>query len=336
MSYARAAVRFGFSRPGVFVTVCFTALATLSGSPDRASAQPKTERTIKFIVPTTAGSPLDVLARLVANRLSVDNGHTVIVEDRAGAGTTIGSKTVAIANPDGNTLLFTSVSHAVSAAMYKHLDYDPVKSFAPVAVVANSSWVLVVSPTLPVKTLSEFIAYAKSHPDELNFGFGVGTAPHLLGELFKTQTGTKIASIPYKGGAQAQADILAGQVHMNFGTTATLLPLIADGKLRALAVTSKTRSPDLPDVPTLEESGFPALSRGFWLGVLGPAGMPKETIATLNREINMSVAPADVRATMKNLGFDPETGTPEDFGRLLTDDVETWSGVVKAAGLTPN
>ena len=316
--------------------VAFAALSLGLGMPAPAYAEPRSDQVVKFIVPTTAGSPLDVMARFLANRLSGSMGQNMIVENKPGAGTTIGSKIVATANPDGNTLLFTSVSHAVSAAMYKHLDYDPVSDFSPVAAVANSSWVLVVSPNLPVKSVAELITYAKANPENLNFGFGVGTAPHLLGELFKAKSETSIVSIPYKGGAPALADLLSGQIHMLFGTTATLLPLIRDGKLRALATTSKTRNPDLPDVPTMTEAGLPGLTQSFWLGVLAPAHTPNDIIKKLNGYINATLKPAEVKTTMAKLGFEPSPGSSEDFAKFLAADVHTWASIVKSAGVKTN
>ena len=310
--------------------------ASIFGLQITAAAQSESSRFIKFVVPTTAGSPLDVMARLLAHRLSETIGRNTIVENRAGAGTTIGSKAVASAVPDGTTLLFTSVSHAVSAAMYRKLDFDPAKDFAPVAMVADSSWVLVISPAVPAKSLAELIAYAKAHPGKLNFGFGAGTAPHLLGEFFKATTGTNIVSVPYKGGAPAQADLLTGQIQMNFGTIATLHPFIESGQLRALAVTSRTRSPDLPDVPTMAESGLPHLTLGFWLGVLAPARTPAAIVEKLNADINASLNTPAVSASMAKLGFSRTSATTNEFAAFLLADVKRWSEIVRRSGVPTN
>lgn len=311
-------------------------LGAIVGSSNPADAQSSSTRLIKFIVPTTAGSPLDVMARLLASRLSATTGQTTIVENRAGAGTTIGSKAVAAAAPDGTTLLFTSVSHAVSAAMYRKLDFDPVKDFAPVAMVADSSWVLVTTPAVPAKSVADLIAYAKAYPGKLNFGFGAGTAPHLLGEYLKATTGTDIVSVPYKGGAPAQADLLTGQIQLNFGTTATLLPFIESGQLRALAVTSSTRSPDLPAVPTMAEAGFPHLTLGFWLGVLAPARTPAATVENLNTGINASLKTPAVSASMAKLGFIRASATTSEFSKFLIADVRRWSEIVAKSGVPTN
>ena len=222
-----------------------------------------------MIAPFTPGSPVDVVARLLAQHLSTELKQSVVVENRPGAGTTIGMKAAALAEPDGYTLLFQSSSLVVAPAMYKNLDYDPLKSFAPVANVAWGSWVTVVPPSLPVRSPQELIAYAKAHPGTLNFGFGQGTAPQLVGEWFNKTNGLQIASVPYKGGMQAITDMLGGTIQLNIGTSSTLLPLIREGKIRAIAQWGKSRETDLPDVPTMIESGFPGLSLGFWVGTVG-------------------------------------------------------------------
>ena len=240
-------------------------------------------RPIRMIAPFTPGSPVDVVARLLAQHLSIQLKQSVVVENRPGAGTTIGMKAAALAEPDGYTLLFQSSSLVVAPAMYKNLDYDPLKSFTPVANIAWGSWVTVVPPSLPVHSPQELIAYAKAHPGTLNFGFGQGTAPQLVGEWFNKTNGLQIASVPYKGGMQAITDMLGGTIQLNIGTTATLLPLIREGKIRAIAQWGRQREADLPDVPTMIESGFPGLSLGFWAGLWAPAGTPAPIVDELNR-----------------------------------------------------
>ena len=233
-----------------------------------AQAQPYPNKPIKIVVPLTAGSPVDVVGRLVGNHLSAALRQPVIVENRPGAGATIGAKAVAVAEPDGYTLLHTAANHVIAAAAFKNLTYDPIKDFAPIGATATSPFVVVVTPTLPVRTVPELIAYSKANPGKLNWGFGLGTSPHLIGELFKHLTKADIAAIPYKGGANAVTDILAGQIHMNIGTTATLVPLVKAGKLRAIAVIGEGRYADLPDIPTMDESGVPltlhVLDRACW------------------------------------------------------------------------
>ena len=235
----------------------FVFVLIASASVSLTQAQDLPNHPIRMIVPFTPGSPVDVVARLVAQRLPDRLNQPVVIDNRPGAGTTIGMKAAALADPDGATLLFQSSSLLVARAMYKNLDYDPLTRFAPVANVAWGSWVTVVPPSLPVHSAQELIAYARAHPGELNFGYGQGTAPQLVGEWFHRSNNLKIAGVPYKGGAQAITDMLGGTIQINIGTTTTLVPLIRDGKLRAIAQWGTTREPELPDVPTMIESGFP-------------------------------------------------------------------------------
>src|SRR5689334_8770887 len=291
------------------------AASALSARPALADQYPV--RPIKMIAPFTPGSPVDVVARLLAQQLSTALPQSVVVENRPGAGTIIGMKAVTTADPDGYTLLFQSSSLVVAPAMYKNLDFDPVKSFAPVANVAWGSWVTVVAPDLPVRDAQGLIAYAKAHPDKLAFGYGQGTAPQLVGEWFNKTNGLAIASVPYKGGMQAITDMLAGTIQLNIGTTATLLPLIREGKIRAIAQWGTTREPDLPEVPTMIESGFPGLSLGFWAGLWAPAGTPPTIVDTLNAATNHVLDAADTRAAMQRLGVAPRIGTPKDFADFI-------------------
>ncbi len=286
-----------------------------------------------MIVPYTPGSPVDVLARVVTQHAAARLGQTIIIDNRPGAGTTIGTKAAAEAAPDGYTLVIAATSFIIAASLYPKLDYDPVKSFAPVAMLAVAPQTLVIAPSIPAKTVQEFIAYAKAHPGELNFGFGLGTLPQILGESFKAVTGTDIASIPYKGGAQAVTDMLGGRIEMNFGTTSTLLPLIQQGKIRALAVTTQTRSKDLPDVPTMIESGLPQLALIFSAGLLAPAGTPAEIVGKLNTEINEVMHTPELTAAMRKLGFEPKTWSPQDYGAFLADEMQRWPPIVRAAGI---
>ena len=295
-----------------------------------AQAQPYPNRPIKIIVPLTAGSPVDVVGRLVGNHLSAALRQPVIIENRPGAGATIGAKAVASAEPDGYTLLHTAANHVIAPAAFKNLTYDPFKDFAPVGATATSPYVVVVTPKLPVKTVSELIAYSKANPGTLNWGYGLGTSPHLIGELFKHLTKADIASIPYKGGANAVTDILAGQIHMNVGTTATVVPLVHSGKLRALAVIGEERYADLPDIPTMAESGVP-LSFTFWTGLLAPAATPPDVLQKLNAALNEVLANPELKASMAKLGLMPKPGTPQQFNAFLEAEAREWS---QAVGLT--
>jgi tripartite-type tricarboxylate transporter receptor subunit TctC len=298
----------------------------------RAHAQQA--KTIRLIVPFTAGSPNDVLARLLAQHWSARSGLGVIVDNRPGAGTTIGTKLAASAEPDGMTLLFQSSSMVVAPAMYKNLDFDPQKSFAPVANVAEGHWVTVVPPSLPVRTIGEFVAYAKANPGTLQFGFGQGTAPQLVGEWFKRLNNLDVGSVPYRGGAQAITDMLGGRIHLNIDTTATLVPLIKEGKLKAISVWSPKPLPDLPGIPTMIESGYPGLSLTFWAGIWAPAGTPTDVIAKLNADINAALGSAEVRESLRKLGVEPRPGSPQDFATFIADETPKWQNIVRASGVT--
>ena len=300
-----------------------------------AGAQTYPSKPIKVIVPYTPGSPVDVLARVVTQRLSARLGQSIVIDNRPGAGTTIGTKLAAAADPDGYTLLMGATSFVLSFSLYQNLDYDPLKSFAPVAMLAHTPQVLVIAPSVPATNVQEFISYAKANPGRLNFGFGLGTLPQILGESFKAVTATDIASIPYKGGAQAITDMLGDRIQMNFGTTATLLPLIRQGKIRALAVTTDQRSKDLPDVPTMIESGLPQLALIFSAGLLAPVGTATDIVAKLNAEINEAMKAPELIAGMAKLGFEPQYWSPRDYAAFLADEMRRWPPIVKAAGVKP-
>ncbi len=306
-------------------------MASAVASP--ALAQQYPVRPIKMIAPLTAGSPVDVVARLFAQHLALQLKQNVVVENRPGAGTTIGMKAAALAEPDGYTLLFQSSSLVVAPAMYKNLDYDPTKVFTPVANVAWGSWVTVVSPSLPVRSPKELIAHAKAHPGTLNFGYGQGTAPQLVGEWFNKTNGLQIASVPYRGGMQAITDMLGGTIQLNIGTTATLLPLIREGKLRAIAQWGRTREADLPDVPTMIESGFPGLSLGFWVGLWAPAGTPPAIVNALNTAANTALGTPETKEAMARLGVAPSIGSVKDFADFIADEAPKWADIVKVASV---
>ena len=239
-------------------------------APLAAQAQGYPSKLIKLILPFTAGSPNDVLARFIAPHLSARLRQPVIVENRPAGGTSIGVRAVLAADPDGYTLLLSnSPTHVIAPLGHASASYDPVKDFVPVAMVGSSALVMVIAPAVPATSVQELIAYAKAHPGKLNFGFGQGTLPHLAGELFKLASGTDIVSVPYRGGAQAVADMLGGRIEMNFGSGSTLLPLVREGRLRALAVTSAARSPAQPQVPTMIESGLPEMTVVTHYGMLG-------------------------------------------------------------------
>ena len=221
----------------------------------------------------------------------------------------------------------------ISAVLYPNPGYDLAKSFAPVAMLARSPQVMVIAPEVPAKTVAEFIAYAKANPGKLNFGFGLGTLPQILGETFKAVTKTDIVSIPYKGGAQAITDMLGGRIQMNFGTPPTLLPLIQQGKVRALAVTTDERYRDMPDVPTMIESALPQLALTFSAGVLAPTGTPEPILDTLNAAFREALKSPELTASMAKLGFAPEPWTREQYAAFLAEEMKKWPPIVKASGI---
>jgi tripartite-type tricarboxylate transporter receptor subunit TctC len=307
--------------------------ATLPTSSRIAAAQTYPSRVIKMILPYTAGSPNDVLARIVAPALSSRLGQPVIIDNRPGGSTLIGTRDVMTAKADGYTLLWSnSPVHFVAPFVSKGFKYDPLKDFVPIASIGSTSQVLVIVPSIPAKTLPEFIAYAKANPGKVDFGFGRGTNPHLIGALFQQETGTEFAFIPYKGGAQVIPDMLGGRIHMNFGTISTLLQLIRNGSLRALAVTSGARSRDLPEVPTMIESGYPKMTSAIYYGILGPAGLPDNVVSRINDIAIEIVKSPELIATMAKVGFEPISGSPQDFSNLIATEMQKWLPIVKTTG----
>jgi tripartite-type tricarboxylate transporter receptor subunit TctC len=301
-------------------------------APGIARAQAYPNKSIKVVLPYTPGSPNDVVARVIAPVLSSRLGQSVVIDNRPGGGTTTGLKAVMQSDPDGYTFLYSNTpTHVIAQLVAKGFTYDPVKDFVPIVTVGSTSLVLVVPPSAP-STLQDYIAYAKANPGKMNFGFGQGTLPHLVGEAFKQTTGTDIASIPYRGGAQAITDMLGERIHMNLGAGATLVPLIREGKIKALAVTSPQRSSELPDVPTMAESGYPGLTTVTYYGFWGPAGTPAEIVNRINGEINEALKSPELRANLVRVGFEPTGGSPQDFAKLIAEQLEKWTPIVKSSG----
>jgi tripartite-type tricarboxylate transporter receptor subunit TctC len=300
-----------------------------------AIAQDYPDRPVKIIVPTPPGGPVDVIARLTANSLQTSLGKAFVVENRPGAGNTIGSKDAAEAVPDGYTLLYTAASGQVIAPLlHPDAGYDPLKSFDPIALVGESSNILVVNPSVPANTVQELVAYAKANPGKVNFSSGgIGVLPHLIGEMFKARAGIDIVHVPYKGGGPSISDVVAGNVQMTFEGTSILLPLIKAGRLRALAVTTPKRIPQLPDVPTMVESGFPNFVSTSWTGLLAPAHTPEPVIAKLNAAINEGLKTPELKAALERLSNEPLGGTPADFTAVIKGDLDKWSPIVNSLGL---
>jgi len=311
------------------------AALTCQFGPAPAQAQSYPDRPVRVIVPTPPGGPVDVIARITANYLQNALGKGFPVENRAGAGNTIGSKDAAEAPADGYTLLYSSASGLVLAPLlHPDAGYDPLTSFDPIVLVGESSLILVVNPTMPVHTVQDLVAYAKANPGKVNFSSGgIGVQPHLIGEMFKARAAVDIVHVPYKGGAPSINDLVAGNVQMTFEGTSVLLPLIEAGRLRALAVTTAKRIPQLPDVPTMVESGFPNFVVTSWTGLLAPAHTPRPVIAKLNATVNEGLKKPELVKALANLSNDPTGGTPADFTAMIKSDLAKWSPIIKSLGL---
>ena len=291
-------------------------------------------QSVHFVVGFTPGGPSDILARALAAKISEARAQPVVVENRPGAGGNVAAELVAKSAPDGNTWLLGNNSIlATNAALYSHLAYDPVKDFAPVALVAVQPNILVVHPDVPAYSVAELIAYARAHPGKLDYASsGAGAAAHLSGELFKAMAGIEMVHVPYKGAQPALTDVIAGQCQLMFATSASVIPYIKAGRLRALAVTTAQRSASLPDLPTVAEAGVPGFESITWHGVVVPAATPPSLIATLNRQINAALREPDLRARLQSLGAEVAGGTPRDFAAYIAREIPKWSKVVKDSG----
>jgi tripartite-type tricarboxylate transporter receptor subunit TctC len=298
-----------------------------------AFAETYPTRPIRMILPFPPGGPIDTMGRMVAGELTNRLGQQVIVDNRPGVGTTLGTRLAAAAAPDGYTLLFgSSGSLAVAPALYQNLDIDPLKALTAIARVALLPHVFVVSNALPVTNVKEFVDYAKAHPGQLNYGAGLGTPPHLLSTLFVSKAGVDAVYVPYKGAAASITDLLAGRVQFTIDALISLYPLIQAGKVRALAIARGERWPALPDVPTLVESGFPDFTIDAWTGVAAPVGTPADIVTRLNATINEGLKSEASRATLAKFSAIAATGTPEDFHKFLAAEVPRWAALVKLAG----
>ncbi|CAN5410798.1 tripartite tricarboxylate transporter substrate binding protein [soil metagenome] len=316
--------------------IASAAVATLAlAATSVASAQTYPEKTVRLIVPYASGGSTDTTARLMAKELSLKLGQAFIVENRPGAGGAIGQDAVAKATPDGYTLLFSSAGPlTVTPHTYPTLPYEPIKSFAPVKLVASAPLVLVANPSLPVQSVKDVIALAKSKPGKLTYAsFGNGSAAHLAGELFKSIEGIDMVHIPYNGSAPALTDLLGGQVDMMFDVVVTSLPHIEAGKLRPLAITSPQRLSVLPKVPTMAEAGVKNFDASTWFGLLAPAGTPPAVIAKLSAALDAALKEPEVQKTLAAQGALVEGGTPEAFGKFFQSEYDKWGKVVASAGV---
>src|SRR5215813_3565910 len=296
-----------------------------------AWAQNYPTRPVRIIVATAPGGLPDILARLIGPWLSGRLGQQFVIENRPGGGSNIGTEAVVRAPPDGYTLLLLSTTHAINATLYEKLNFNVVRDIAPVAGIMRVPEVMVVNPSVPAKTVPEFIAYAKANPGKINLGSpGIGTPGHVDGELFKMMAGVDLVHVPYRGGGPVMTDLLGGQVQVLFGSTSLTIEQIRAGKLRPLAVTTATRWEGLPNIPTVADF-LPGYEASAWNGVGVPKGTPAEIVDKLNKEINAALADPNMKARLADLGGIALTGSPRDFGKLIVEETEKWGKVVKFA-----
>jgi tripartite-type tricarboxylate transporter receptor subunit TctC len=316
------------------------ALALLAGAaaPLAVLGQEYPAKPIRLVVGVPPGGATDAVARIVGQKLAEQMGQPVLVENRGGAGGNIGAEVVAKSPPDGYTLFLAVIgTMAINQSLYKDMPFDTVRDFAPISQLTSMPQLLLVHPSVPANTVQEFIAYARSHPGQLNFASGGnGTATHLAGELFKAMSGTQLVHVPYKGNGPAMTDLLAGRVSAMFDQVVSGLPHVTGGKLRGLGVTTAKRSPAAPDIPTIAESGLAGYEVSTWHGLVAPAGTPPRIIQRLQREVVKALESDDVRKKFAANGIDPVSSTPEQFGAFMKAEIGKWSETVKAAGVAPN
>ncbi len=300
---------------------------------DGVLAQSYPAKPVRMIVPYAAGGGVDIVARTLAQVLSKRLGQSVLVENKTGAGSNIGSDAVAKAAPDGYTLLMASPANAINPTLYAKMPYNPTHDLAPIGLVGSVPSVLIVHPSLAARNVKELIALAKSSPGKLTFGTGGnGTSEHLAAEMFKAMADVNLVHVPYKGIAPAIPDLVAGRISMTFVNQVSALPLVKAGSVKALAVASDKRSAALPEIPTFIEQGLSGYRVSVWWGVMGPAGMPKEIVAQLNREIVASLASAEMKERLDILGAEPIGGTPEQFAAFFRDELAKWARAVQVSG----
>ena len=306
------------------------ALFGVVGLATTGRAQDYPTQTVKIVVPFTPGGGVDVVARIVAPKLGEALGQSVIIENRGGAGGMLGAASVAQAAPDGYTLLFgTGSTHGTNSSVYAKLNYDPVRDFVPVALVTSSPLVLVVNPSLPVKTVSDFVAYAKSKPGELSFGsYGTGSINHLGAELFDLMTGIQANHIPYRGSAPMLTDLIGGRIHYAFDGVSTSLGYVNAGTVRLLGVAGTARSPIFPDAPTVAET-VPGFDTMVWFGLFAPAGTPRPVVELLNRKINETLGAPEVRKSLEKLGIDAVGGAPDVLAAKVQAEIRKWADIVR-------
>jgi len=317
-----------------FLLFCLSATLGWVGT---ASAEAWPARPIKLVVGAPAGGPIDLLARILGPALSERLGQPVVIDNRPGAGGNIGAEYTARSAPDGYTLFVgTSGPMAINSSLYRNMRYDPLKDFSPVMQAASAPFVVVVNASSPWRTLPELLAYAQKNPGKLNHGAVPGNATHLAAELFASSTGVKLVMVPYKGTGPLLNDMFGGQIDMTFASTPGVLQQIKNGKLHALAVTSKERLKELPEIPTLAESGLAGYDASVWYGIVAPARTPTEIIQRLNTELHAILGDSKVRELMAHNDFTPETSSPEQFSAYIKEETDKWGKVVKSSGAVVN
>src|SRR5580700_3460252 len=317
------------------LTAAIAGIATI-GLASTFAAENFPDHPIKLIVPFGPGGPPDVSARLIGSWLS-DHLGPVVVENHAGAGGSLAARAVASSPPDGYTLLAaTAGSLAISPQLYKNPGFDPIKDFAAVALVSSAPLVVAINPSIPAHSVKELVAYAKANPGKLNYGAVIGTPPHMCGEMFKHITGANIVFVPYKTASQATIDVLAGQMNMTFEGTTAIVPHIKSGEVRALAVTSPARIPEIPDVPTMDELGYPGMPPDSWQAIVAPAGTPADIVAKINKVVNEGLATPELQNKLKQLGGEPQPKSVADFAAFIADQYKRWGEVIRITGVTLN
>jgi tripartite-type tricarboxylate transporter receptor subunit TctC len=315
---------------GIVLTVFAATVAAVAP----LHAQNFPDRPVKVIVAYPAGGPTDTVARLLTQGMTAELGQGMIVENVAGAGGRIGTRDVARAAPDGYTLLLGGTNdNAIAPVLYKSLDYDPAKDFVPVSAVATDSNAIVVHPSVPVHTIAELASYTKANPGKLTSGATQGIAPHLMLEFIRVRTGADMVYVPYKGAAPAIADVLGNHIQVNASAKSVLLPLIKDGRLRALAVSSAERWPELPDVPTLRESGLDGFPTAVWFALMAPAGTPPAIVTKLNEAVNLHILSEPIREGIRRIGLEPHVLAPEVLAKVIADETQLWQGVARETGV---
>ena len=308
--------------------------ALLAAALSTAMAQSYPNKPVRLIVPFAPGGFTDVVARILGQKLSASMGQQFVIENKAGAGSTIGTDFVAKAAPDGYTLVMVSTTHVISPWIYKSMPYDPIKSFTVVSKLVDSAYVLLANPKLPANNVQELIALAKAAPDTIHYASsGNGSSQHLMGGMFVSMTGARLVHVPYKGSAGAATDLVAGVVETSFAGVPNALAQVPAGRLKALAVTTAKRIPQLPDVPTMQEAGVPGYQASVWLALLAPAGTPRDVVTRLNGEIAKLMAAPDTKKALADAGVEVAPSTPEAMADYMVSEMDRWGKVVKEAGI---